>query len=306
METYPQPRQPASPLGLLPRQAYYQLIHTLGATLPPPVNDTPEALLARTHAAIDEVAAMLPTNANEAGFAAQCVAARAQANDALRLIRKHDGDIDVVMKLNAQYVAMVRASLAASGHLRRTQAVRYKREASDAALKADESTQYIATRLMEQALDAGPVPAVPAAEPSAPAPAAQPPAPAPEPAPAADPPVPTLAAAPPPAEAPALPPVSAPVAASLPAPAAPVPAATPQRSRRLATPAEADEPPRDLAAAAEYYAAVYPHRTREIRRYGGLPPDCSFGPPDDELVRELVTSTSPTLRALDGVLAAAD
>ncbi|HVC60698.1 MAG TPA: hypothetical protein VND19_10100, partial [Acetobacteraceae bacterium] len=62
-------------LGLRP-PAHYQLVHALTAVLPPPVNDTPEALLARNDAAIDAVAAMLPTNANEAGFAAQCVAAR--------------------------------------------------------------------------------------------------------------------------------------------------------------------------------------------------------------------------------------
>ncbi len=308
METYRQPDQP-DPLLALPRHAYFQLIHTLAAILPPPVDDTPEALLARNDAAIDAVAAMLPVNANEAGFAAQCVAARAQANDVLRLLRKHDGDIMVVMKLNAQYVAMARTSQGAHGHLLRAKAERHKREKSDAALTADEWTQHIATCSMQQALAAGLVPAMPAAEPSAPAPAAEaPPAPAPEPTPAAHPPAPVPAAAPPPAPAPApaLPSVSAPVPAWLAAPAAPEQAAAPRRSRRMAPPTEADEPPRDLLTEADRYALTYPRRAREIRHHGGLPPNCSYGPPDDDLLRAVATSTSPTLRALDGVNAAAD
>ena len=69
--------------------------------------------------------------------------------------------------------------------------------------------------------------------------------------------------------------------------------------------AETDEPQRDLAADADYYARVYPYRARPIRQYGGLPPGCSFGPPDDDLVRAIVTGTSPTLRALDDPAAAA-
>jgi hypothetical protein len=58
---------------------YYQLVYTLTDLLPPPLDDTPEALRARNHAAIAKVAALLPVNANEADLAAQCIAARAQA-----------------------------------------------------------------------------------------------------------------------------------------------------------------------------------------------------------------------------------
>jgi hypothetical protein len=89
-------------------------------------------------------------------------------------------------------------------------------------------------------------------------------------------------------------------------PATPVPAATPvlvpppPRSRRTPTPAEADDPPRNLPTEADHYANVYPRRAREIRHLGGLPPDCSYGPPDDDLVHAIVTGTSPALRALDG------
>jgi len=147
------------PLLALPTHAYYQLIHSLAGILPPPVADTPEALLARNQAAVDKVAAMLPTNAHEADLAAQVVAARAQAEDVLRLIRLDDGDTRLVTKLDAQYIAPVRASTAARRELRQVQAARHRREANSASLKAGESTQYIATRLMQQALEAGPVPA---------------------------------------------------------------------------------------------------------------------------------------------------
>lgn len=286
----------------LPFHACYQRFHTLAAILPPPVNDTPEALLARTYAAMDKVGAMLPTNANEADLAAQCVAMRAQAEDVLLLLRKHKGDLTVEMKLNAQYNAMVRTSMAVLGRLQRTQAIRHKREANDATLKADEWTQHVAVRSMQQAMDAGPAPAAPAAAPSAPAPLAEPSAvSAPEPAPVAPKPAPALAAAPPsaPEAAATQPRVSAPVAPGQLAQAAPGQIQTPLRSHRIATPAEADEPPRNLPTEAEQYALTYPLRPREMRQLGGLPPNCSYGPPDDELVRAVVTGNSQALRALD-------
>jgi hypothetical protein len=305
MDIDPQPHQP-DPFLDLAKHAYYQLIHTLTGILPPPLADTPEALLTRNQAAIAQVAAMLPVNANEAGFAAQCIAARAQAEDVMRLIRVHAGDIQVVIKLNAQYTAMVRASFGAHGHLLRAQAVRHKREQSGAALSADDWTQHIATRSMQQALDAGPPPpAPPAAEHAAPA-AEEPRPPAAEEPPASAPQSAPVAHSPAPAEAPNLPPASAPppipalAAAFLPAPAAPVPAPAPRRSSRMAAPEDADDPPRDLPTEADRYALIYPRRAQEIRSNGGLPPDCSFGPPDDDLVRAIVTGTTPALRALDG------
>jgi hypothetical protein len=295
----------------LPTKEYYQLIHTLTARLPPPLADTPQALVIRDQAALAQVVALVPVNANEVGLATQCIAARAQAEDVLRQIRKHDGDdIRIIIKLNAQYVAMVRTSLGAHGHLLRAQAVRHKREANPAALKADEWTQHIAASAMQQALDAGPPQPMPAVEPSAPAAepsvaAAEAPAPAAEPpARVASAPAPVLTPAlpPAPAVAPALPPAS--FAAGLPAPAAPA-QAPPPRSRRMAAPVEPDELPRDLPSEADRYAVIYPRRAREIRHYGGLPPNCTFGPPDDELVRAIVTGTTPVLRDLDGPNAAA-
>ena len=71
---------PPYPAIDLSTELYYQLVYTLTDLLPPPLDDTPEALHARNHAAIAKVAALLPVNANEADLAAQCIAARTQAS----------------------------------------------------------------------------------------------------------------------------------------------------------------------------------------------------------------------------------
>ncbi|MEA2745520.1 MAG: hypothetical protein QOG25_3891 [Acetobacteraceae bacterium] len=70
---------PPHPAIDLSTDLYCQLVYTLTDLLPSPLDDTPEALRARNHAAITKVAALLPVNANEADLAAQCIAARAQA-----------------------------------------------------------------------------------------------------------------------------------------------------------------------------------------------------------------------------------
>jgi hypothetical protein len=294
-------RHPDPPFDL-PIREYYQLVHSLTTRLPPPLADTPQALRIRNQAALDQVAALKPVNANEVALATQCVATRAQAEDVLRSLREQEGDIKVVMKLNAQYVAMVRASLGAHGHLLRAQAVRHKREANPAALNADEWTQHVVASSMQQVLDMGPLPVAPAAEPSAPPQAAEDhPPPAPEPALVAPCPPPALAVelSPAPAAQPLLPPVPAMVSAAPPPPVPPAAPALP-RPHRPRTAAQAQEPLRDLAAEADYYARVYPYRARPIRQHRGLPPDCTFGPPDDDLVCAIVTGTSQALRDLDG------
>jgi len=93
---------PPPPATNLSTHLYYQLVYTLTDLLPSPLDDTPEALRTRNHAAIAKVAAMLPVNANEADLAAQCIAARAQAEDILRLLRENADDLALVMRLNAQ------------------------------------------------------------------------------------------------------------------------------------------------------------------------------------------------------------
>jgi hypothetical protein len=251
--------QHANQIQPLSRNAYYALMHTLTSGLPLPVPNTPQALLDRNHAAIDKVAAMLPVNQHEADFAARCVAAGAQADEVMRQIREYDGDLKTAMKLNAQYVALVRTSLSAHGHLLRAQGARHKRESLPAAADADAWTLHIATSDMRKALD--PRAELPISAPSE----AQPPAPA---------------------------------ASSAPQPA---PAAAPSQPSGDPITPNIGEPLHGLAAEAEYYANIHPRRARSIRQHGGLPPNCDFGPPEDELVRAIVTGTSPALRALDAV-----
>ena len=140
MEASPPPPPPID----LPTNLYYQLVHTLTNLLPPPLDDSPEALHARNHAAIAKVAALLPVNANEADLAAQCIAARAQAEDILRLLRQNPHDIALVMRLNAQYGSMVRTSLAVHARLMRVQAQRHKRASIDGAANQDARAQDVA------------------------------------------------------------------------------------------------------------------------------------------------------------------
>jgi hypothetical protein len=149
METFSQPH----PTIDLSTGLYYQLVYTLTDLLPPPLDDTPEALRARNHAAIAKVAALLPVNANEIDLAAQCIAARAQAEEMLRLLRQHADDIGVVMRLNAQYASMVRTSLSVQGRLMRVQAARQKRQAIDGAATEDSWTAHVAERSMLRVAD---------------------------------------------------------------------------------------------------------------------------------------------------------
>ena len=64
-------------------------------------------------------------------------------------------------------------------------------------------------------------------------------------------------------------------------------------------PVREEEPEADPVAEAEEYAVLYPQRAALIRRLGRVPDNVSFGPPEDRLVRALVTSRTPTLLALD-------
>src|ERR1700733_7313927 len=142
------------PQGIdLPTTLYYQLVYTLTDLLPPPLDDTPAALRARNHAAVAKVAELLPVNANEIHLAAQCIAARAQAEDVLRLLRQHADDIQLVMRLNAQYGSMVRTSLSVHARLMRVQALRHKREAIEGAANEDAWVQHIAERSMLRVAD---------------------------------------------------------------------------------------------------------------------------------------------------------
>src|SRR5450432_564707 len=149
---------PPHPAIDLSSPLYYQLVYALTSLLPPPLDDSPEALHTRNLAAIAKVAALLPANANEADLAAQCIAARGQAEDMLRLLRQHADDIGLVMRLNAQYGSMLRTSLSVHARLMRVQALRQKRELIDGAANRDALALHVAERLMLAVVDpdAGP------------------------------------------------------------------------------------------------------------------------------------------------------
>src|SRR6185295_17107320 len=92
---------------LLPRDAYYQLVHSLRGLLPPTVTDAPEDEARRDNAAIAQVASLLPATAAEATLAAQFVAAHAHAADCLRLARRFEGDGALFLKFTAQAASMM-------------------------------------------------------------------------------------------------------------------------------------------------------------------------------------------------------
>src|SRR5487761_517827 len=86
----------------LPADAYWQLIHTLRLTLPPPPTDSPDDLARRDHAAIARIAALAPANAAEADVAAQFVAASEQWKDCLRLAQVPETAPEWAAKCRAQ------------------------------------------------------------------------------------------------------------------------------------------------------------------------------------------------------------
>jgi len=58
----------------LSKHLHYQLVSTLTGRVPPPLDDPPEALGARNHAAVAKVTARLPVNAHETDLAAHRIA----------------------------------------------------------------------------------------------------------------------------------------------------------------------------------------------------------------------------------------
>lgn len=63
--------------------------------------------------------------------------------------------------------------------------------------------------------------------------------------------------------------------------------------------AEAKPPPFEQLSEAEQYAVMYPRRAALIRRLGGLPQPCDFGPPEAALVRAIIATDTPIMRAVD-------
>ena len=68
-------------------------------------------------------------------------------------------------------------------------------------------------------------------------------------------------------------------------------------------PPDAPQPGDDFVtlSEADQYAVMYPRRAALIRKHGGIPPNCTFGPPEPDLAHAIATGTSPILRALDAL-----
>jgi hypothetical protein len=64
-------------------------------------------------------------------------------------------------------------------------------------------------------------------------------------------------------------------------------------------PERSTPPPDPILTDGERYAANYPKRAKAIREYGGMPAHETFGPPTRAVIKELLTSTSPRILAVD-------
>ncbi len=153
-QTEPPPDRP-DPAIRLPTATYYQVLHTLRGYLPPPITDTPQDHTRRDDAAIAQVAAMLPVNADEAHLAAQCVGARAQATDCLRLARVHEADVTRSLQCTAQAARMMREANGSRTLLLRVQAERRRLEADSAAADTAAWTEHCVIGWMTQAATGG-------------------------------------------------------------------------------------------------------------------------------------------------------
>src|SRR5277367_3070994 len=143
---------PKSFAAQLPPGTYYELVHTLCLTLPPPLTDCPEDLARRDHSAIARIAALCPANAAEADIAALYVAASEQWKQCLHFARQSDPTSYWAQKCRAQANSMMRQSQSALRLLLRMQAAQQKLEANPEARDRAAWTEHCAITQMAEAL----------------------------------------------------------------------------------------------------------------------------------------------------------
>jgi hypothetical protein len=144
--------QPPDLSLLLPRSLYYQLMHSLRGWMPPPTEDTQDALAHRDNAVIAQVASMLPATADEVELAAECVSARVQARDCMRAAQERRDDLVQYLKCQAQAASMLRQAQSARRRLQSVQAERRQRETDANATDQAAWTEHCAIGLMTDAL----------------------------------------------------------------------------------------------------------------------------------------------------------
>ncbi len=208
----------------LPAALVREVFADLCASLPLPLDDTPEARASRDDVAITAVAALHPTDAFEAKLAARIVAMDAHAADCLHSAASFAAaDPAEARRCRNQAASMARQSDSALNALKRMQAVRDKQIAEMHPAAMERAGYWFHD-------------------------------------------------------------------CSVPAPV-PSPEVPPEQA----------EPKREFAQMtdAERYAVLYADRAAAIRATGGMPPDAKFAPPEAELMRALLASSSPILRKLD-------
>ena len=273
--------QPTDTCASFTRDDIQQLVLYFGGTLPPAIGGTADDRARRDNAALGQVAAMRPANADEMWLAARCVAAGAHADDQLRQLQLHAANFDRTRQINAQYALMVRTSGGARSILLRVQTARRRLELDAAACAqgAVLAAGLLALLLGTRAALGGQIEAV--TEASAEAAAAE----------AAK-----VAAA---AEAKA----AAAVAAATEAKEAAAAARAPRGAQRPAPVPLPELPPLTLEEqerekwliAADRFATIFPLRTRLIRRFGQLPDDCGIEQPEPELLEAIRTGDGYSL-----------
>ena len=186
MDNAPPPPHQPNPALQLQQDIHDEAMEALRDMLPLRSGDTTEARARRHRAAIDNLAALVPASSVEAGLAAHHIATMAHARDCLRQAAQHMDDPRLAMKLRAQAASMGREARGYLGKLFALQAVRKKREATDADCESAAWTEHSVLNQLTDALERLP-PQPPVAAPppqSAPPAAAEPPPQAPPPQPA--------------------------------------------------------------------------------------------------------------------------
>jgi len=160
---------PPDPTPQRHRDILDRALTILRATLPPPIENTPEAWEARDRVALGIVGALRPANVAEADLAALHVAFSDHAGDCLRRAAQHAADPQRARTLLALAASMGREARGNLNALTRLQAVRKKREATEAgranAALAEQTLLALLTAALERMPPGPPArPAVPEAD----------------------------------------------------------------------------------------------------------------------------------------------
>jgi hypothetical protein len=159
------PPDPPDLALVLPRDVFYQLIHTVRGVVAP-VSDSPDDIIRRDNDLMAKIAALLPANADEANLAAMYVIASARGIDLARTAQQHARtDPAFALKCDAQSAKHLRQAQTTRALLLRVQAARRKLESDGVAANRAAWTEHCAIALMADALGRTPPAEPPPPEP---------------------------------------------------------------------------------------------------------------------------------------------